>query len=780
MRIFRIHPIRRSAVLALAAMMLAPTFVIRASSATGVLPFASLAPGFTQSLYATGLPFAGGVAFASNGDPLVAFGSLYRIDSSTTITQNGSTIHPTTPHSASLGLGLANALDGGVYANLLGRGVVKIDPGTGNVVAGPFGAPGNELGIALDPQTHDLVYAGSDGRFYFVSPDFSTQGVFSTQAIGADGIAFDPTGNFLFTSSGGRLDVLDRNNNLVLQIALANGACCTDGIAFHSLSPQFVISNNTDGTITRYDFPGNDYAKVPTQSLLASGGFRGDLLQVGTDGCAYLVQGNTRFADGTVTNSGSVVQLCPGFAPPVSSCTNVLRGQSPPNAVGATVNVRAIEVNQVVQDWCDSVPLVAGKPTLVRVHLQTVAPATSGHVSVLLQGTRDGVSLGSSLFPVSPGFSGFATSVNPITVTDTAESVRGDINSTANFWLPASWQSGNVRLSVVGASGSPLACDDPTSSPSACTAQVGFKPSPTLKITLAQGGYPDSQNGHCIYASGGDLNDSITRLLEIFPVAPDHVDSNVYTKDNANSCAQASPADKYPNDGSWKTDDFLNGGLVFSRQAHDAWVANGNSDNGRFFATVYESTTSAWVGTTGVSDHTLAHNTVFYYGYQPPYQDPYNAARYELGHELMHAVNMQHPGPWTDSSGSSHNDTLCGTPGESQTASPGVQVSGGTQYAFSPGMQKLHYFDWSSFNAYSDGYAYSLGPMYSGPDQEIYGLNTDAFYSSDLPQRIVVDPHHTFDMMSYCYGTYPRTGASKFQWITSTEYKMVLDKLYSF
>jgi hypothetical protein len=217
---------------------------------------------------------------------------------------------------------LANSLAGGVYANLP-TGVAKIDPTTGNVLAGPFGAPGNGLGIALDPKTTNLVYVGSDGKLYFVSPDLSTQGVFSTQAISADGIAFDPTGSFLFASSSGQLTVLDRSNNLIQRIALASGACCTDGIAFHGVSPQFVISNNTDGTITRYDFPGNDYSRVPTQSLLASGGFRGDLLQVGGDGCAYLMQSHTRFGDGTVTNNGSLVQLCPGFAPPGTSAPTI-------------------------------------------------------------------------------------------------------------------------------------------------------------------------------------------------------------------------------------------------------------------------------------------------------------------------------------------------------------------------------------------------------------------------------------------------------------------------
>ena len=51
-------------------------------------------------------------------------------------------------------------------------------------------------------------------------------------------------------------------------------------------------------------------------SLFASGGFRGDLSQVGADGCLYLTQDGTRYDDGTVTNEDSLVQICGGFAPP--------------------------------------------------------------------------------------------------------------------------------------------------------------------------------------------------------------------------------------------------------------------------------------------------------------------------------------------------------------------------------------------------------------------------------------------------------------------------------
>jgi hypothetical protein len=288
-------------------------------ASSGAQPFTFLATGFTQELYAADLPSFGGVAFAANGDPLEAFQVLYRVDSTQTVTVNGSTIHPTTRLGGTPWIGLANSSAGAVYANT-GAGVIRLDPASGATLAGPFGVNGDGFGIVADPQTGNLVYAGVDCMMHFVSLDFSSQGIFSTAPSScADGIAFDPTGDFLFGSIQGGLEVLDRNNDLVQLVPLAAGACCTDGIAFHGGTPQFVISNNTDGTVTRFDFPNNDYRATPSQSIFASGGFRGDHMGVGPDGCAYLTQGQTRYADGTETafNHGSLVRICPGFVPPV-------------------------------------------------------------------------------------------------------------------------------------------------------------------------------------------------------------------------------------------------------------------------------------------------------------------------------------------------------------------------------------------------------------------------------------------------------------------------------
>jgi hypothetical protein len=85
-------------------------------------------------------------------------------------------------------------------------------------------------------------------------------------------------------------------------------------VAFHT-SPDYVVTNDNSGTISRFDFPGGDFTAAPTQSLMASGGFRGDLSQVGPDACLYVTQAGTRFLDGTLSADNSVVRICPNFVP---------------------------------------------------------------------------------------------------------------------------------------------------------------------------------------------------------------------------------------------------------------------------------------------------------------------------------------------------------------------------------------------------------------------------------------------------------------------------------
>jgi sugar lactone lactonase YvrE len=326
------HPtLSKARNLVLALVLVLPTIGI--GSVAPVLAdgqFRFLAPGFTSELYGVDTGFMGGVAFASNGDPLVndcsgGGGSLRRYDHTTTLppVHGTSTLHPLSRIPSDAGCGMTNHPNGAIYTNTFG-GVVKLDATSGSHLGGPFGPAGRGLGIATDPQTGNLVYVEQGGTIGFVNPGLTTSGTFSAATNGhdPDGIFFDPTGNFLFMSDRAPtgLTIVGHDGSIVQTVGMFS---VPDGIAFHSTGDPFVVTNNTDGTMTRFDFPGNDFTKPPTQSVFASSGFRGDLTQVGADGCLYITQSGTRYDDGVTDGLSSLVRICPGFAPPpgLNQCT---------------------------------------------------------------------------------------------------------------------------------------------------------------------------------------------------------------------------------------------------------------------------------------------------------------------------------------------------------------------------------------------------------------------------------------------------------------------------
>jgi hypothetical protein len=295
--------------------------------------FTSVQPGLTMSLYGTGGGFFGGVAFAPDGSPLVdecrGSGSpLHRFDAATLLpaTHGTTTLHQEQVFPSAAGCGLTNHPDGTLYSNTY-LGVTNLDPATGMLLR-TIGQPGNSLGIAVDPQTGRLVYVARDCNFTLTCTLLSTDpatGATTTFAIlpsaesqYIDGIAFDPTGNYLFASNRApsyRVTILDRAGVVVQDVAMPREP---DGIAFHVAGDEpYVLVNDTAGSLDRLDFPNALYALPPAISTVATGGFRGDLLQVGPDGCVYATQDGARYDDGTVDNDReSLVQVCPGFAPP--------------------------------------------------------------------------------------------------------------------------------------------------------------------------------------------------------------------------------------------------------------------------------------------------------------------------------------------------------------------------------------------------------------------------------------------------------------------------------
>jgi len=337
--------------LVIISMLLTPLSLVlgaQSASATATSPFSTLEAGFNQTLYASGPTSGlfGGVAFAPNGDLWVdgcssGGGSLHRFSAASTYTQDGNILHSETTVSSNAGCGLTNGPNGDLYSNTF-NGVAVINASTG-VASNTIGLPGNALGITVDPQTGNLVYVGADCldqgnscTIYSLNPSTGVSSTFATVPAGTatfvDGIAFDPTGNYLFLSDRApnfSLLILNRSGAVVQQVAMTSQP---DGIAFH-VNPTFVATNNNDGTISQFTFPSGGFADAPTITQLASGGFRGDLAQVSpTNSCLYVTQEGTNFADGTVdTTDNSIVQICPGFVPPVQ-----------PDLPGPPINVKAV------------------------------------------------------------------------------------------------------------------------------------------------------------------------------------------------------------------------------------------------------------------------------------------------------------------------------------------------------------------------------------------------------------------------------------------------------
>ncbi len=96
-------------------------------------------------------------------------------------------------------------------------------------------------------------------------------------------------------------------------------------------------------------------------------------------------------------------------------------------------SIAAIEVNQAIQKADNSVPLVAGKDTVVRVFAQTLNGSSPGNVTVSLSATRGGTPLGT-------------ISAGPMAVPASPD--RATYASTFNLSPPPAWLSGTIIVTA--------------------------------------------------------------------------------------------------------------------------------------------------------------------------------------------------------------------------------------------------------------------------------------------------------------------------------------------
>jgi len=294
--------------------------------------FSFLAPGFTQEIIGVSPLFLGGVAFASDGDVFASdcrfgqfAGDLHRFDLQGIAPEiNTTRLHPKTVIHSVAGCGLVGPFNGYVYSNT-NSGVSQMDAITGLATGNVFGLPGNRLGITVDNQTGDIVYVGANCDFtsvcdiYTVNPITNSFGIFiSLQNVHfIDGISFSPDGSQLYLAKraiGYGIIVVDRDapgartGTVNREILLPSEP---EGIAFHSSGEFFVVTNVNINTISKVNIA------TDVTSIFASGGFSGDLSQVGADGCLYTTQSGTRYDDSRSDALDSIVRICGGFVSPV-------------------------------------------------------------------------------------------------------------------------------------------------------------------------------------------------------------------------------------------------------------------------------------------------------------------------------------------------------------------------------------------------------------------------------------------------------------------------------
>ena len=184
-------------------------------------PFTSLQAPYTQALFGTSSAFLGGIAFAPNGDVWAnecqfSVSPLHRYVRATSTLVHNTAVHPSSLVASNAGCGMVNHPDGKIYSNT-SEGLARLDPASGAPID-VVGARGNALGVAVDPQSRAVVYVAEDCRSSAIctiaryDPAAGTSSTFAvvpgSTSTFVDGLAFDPSGQFLMMSTRARMAAL--------------------------------------------------------------------------------------------------------------------------------------------------------------------------------------------------------------------------------------------------------------------------------------------------------------------------------------------------------------------------------------------------------------------------------------------------------------------------------------------------------------------------------------------------------------------------------------------
>jgi hypothetical protein len=207
------------------------------------------------------------------------------------------------------GYGMTNATDGFIYANTP-YGVYQVNPNTWSATR--VTTQGSHYyGIGSLPDGRIVRQGGPGGRQVWIyNPADGSDRMLFNEGSFIDDLTTTSSGHIALASLNRRqVVIIDSNGILVnrVQVRGRYGSGRPDGIAFGGGA---LYSNNTDGSISRFDFSGPNFTGTVTEVVVAYSGFYGDLASVGPDGSFYVTQNRIRYDNGALAGYGyGVVRL---------------------------------------------------------------------------------------------------------------------------------------------------------------------------------------------------------------------------------------------------------------------------------------------------------------------------------------------------------------------------------------------------------------------------------------------------------------------------------------
>jgi sugar lactone lactonase YvrE len=379
--------------------------------------------------------------------------------------------------------------------------------------------------------------------------------------------------------------------------------------------------------------------------------------------------------------------------------------------VAPEVQVVALEVTQVIQDWRNSIPLIEGKETFVRAHLQ-LAPSDLISIKVadaLLYGTGpDGPLPCSPLHPINKPN-------NSVTVTATDATdpdVRGHIANSLNFRLPPSWSSGTITMRLAWPGGlQPI-----NKVPDDLTVQATFVPAAVPRIGFFAINWTNAEGTP--FLVGPILKDLPRRVLSCFPVASV---TAVFGSLPWTSMVQPTVEEVNVLIASKQMLESEQVSITVLTNGYWNWIYHGAIPIDPDVDVKYD----------GLADGIPSFVS------SSLVQDQYGVDRQTVSHELGHNLGRYHDTSYilfgmTNNNGTIHAYGACDEQAPDSYVYP----------LFQP------------FNGYPNG-APTLGPMTLGANYLIYGLDSLTLDSTSMepvvaPTNSPTVDGYCFDVMSYC------------------------------